>query len=40
VVLGDRGLATGNAEYKGRRDDKPVDVPLGEIVPFLVKKLA
>jgi prolyl-tRNA synthetase len=40
VVLGDRGLATGNAEYKGRRDEKPVDVPLGEIVPFLVKKLA
>jgi len=40
VVLGERGLAAGNAEYKGRRDEKPADVPLGEIVPFLVKKLA
>jgi prolyl-tRNA synthetase len=40
VVLGERGLAAGNAEYKGRRDEKPADVPLGEIVRFLVKKLA
>ena len=28
VVLSERGLAAGNAEYKGRRDDKPQDVPL------------
>ena len=40
VVLGERGLAAGNAEYKARRDEKPVDVPLGEIVPLLLKKLA
>jgi len=40
VVLGERGLAAGNAEYKGRRDEKPADVPLGEIVPLLLKKLA
>jgi prolyl-tRNA synthetase len=39
VVLGERGLAAGNAEYKARRDEKPVDVPLGEIVPLLLKKL-
>src|SRR5438132_10489545 len=39
VVLGERGLAAGNAEYKARRDEKPVDVPLGEIVPLLRKKL-
>jgi len=40
VVLGERGLAAGNAEYKGRRDEKPADVPLGELVPLLLKKLA
>src|SRR5258708_923389 len=40
VVLGERGLAAGNAEYNGRRHQKPADAPLGEIVPFLVKKLA
>jgi len=40
VVLGERGLAAGNAEYKGRRDEKPADVPLGEVVPLLLKKLA
>ena len=40
VVLSERGLAAGNAEYKGRRDDKPADVPLSEVVPLLLKKLA
>jgi prolyl-tRNA synthetase len=40
VVLGERGLAAGNVEYKGRRDEKPADVPLGEIVALLQKKLA
>jgi len=40
VVLGERGLAAGNAEYKARRDEKAADMPLGEIVPFLLKKLA
>jgi prolyl-tRNA synthetase len=40
VVLGERGLAAGNAEYKARRDDKGSDVPLGEIVPFIRQKLA
>jgi prolyl-tRNA synthetase len=39
VVLGERALAAGNAEYKGRRDEKPADVPLGEIVSFLRKRL-
>ena len=28
VVLSERGLAAGNAEYKGRRDEKPQDLPL------------
>jgi prolyl-tRNA synthetase len=39
VVLGERGLAAGNAEYKGRRDDKPQDVPVGAVVGLLREKL-
>jgi len=35
VVLSERGLAAGSAEYKGRRDDKPRDMPLKEVVNFL-----
>jgi prolyl-tRNA synthetase len=35
VVLSERGLAAGNAEYKGRRDDKPREMPLKEVVAFL-----
>ena len=35
VVLSERGLAAGSAEYKGRRDEKPRDMALGEVVPFL-----
>jgi prolyl-tRNA synthetase len=35
VVLSERGLAAGNAEYKGRRDEKPRDLPLAEVVAFL-----
>jgi len=40
VVIGERGLAAGNAEYKGRRDEKPRDVPLADVVGFLQKKLS
>ncbi len=39
VVIGERGLAAGNAEYKGRRDDKPRDVPLADVVAFLKAQL-
>ncbi len=35
VVLSERGLAAGTAEYKGRRDEKPRDVPLKEVVAQL-----
>jgi prolyl-tRNA synthetase len=35
VVLSERGLAAGNAEYKGRRDDKPRELPLARVVSFL-----
>jgi prolyl-tRNA synthetase len=37
VVLSERGLAAGNAEYKGRRDEKPRELPLAEVVAFLAK---
>src|SRR5467141_1593601 len=40
VVLSERGLAAGNAEYKGRRDEKPRDVPAVSIVSFLKERLS
>jgi prolyl-tRNA synthetase len=40
VVLSERGLAAGNAEYKGRRDDKPQELPLQEVIRFLKSRLA
>jgi prolyl-tRNA synthetase len=39
VVLSERGLAAGSAEYKGRRDEKPADVPLGEVAQLVRRKL-
>jgi prolyl-tRNA synthetase len=35
VVLSERGLAAGHAEYKGRRDDKPRELPLTEVASLL-----
>ena len=35
VVVGDRGLAAGTVEYRGRREAESRDIPLGEIVRFL-----
>ncbi|HEX6530112.1 MAG TPA: proline--tRNA ligase [Burkholderiales bacterium] len=35
IVLSERGLAAGNAEYKGRRDEKPQDLPLKDVASFL-----
>jgi len=40
VVLSERGLAAGSAEYKARRDEKPSDVPLASLVDLLRAKLA
>jgi prolyl-tRNA synthetase len=40
VVVSERGLAAGNAEYKGRRDDKPQEMPLNTVVPFLRERLS
>ena len=35
LVISERGLAAGNAEYKGRRDEKPRELPLKEVVAFI-----
>ena len=40
IVLGDRGLAAGNAEYKARRDEKGTDVPLTSVLAFVKDRLA
>jgi prolyl-tRNA synthetase len=40
VVLSERGLNAGTAEYKGRRDDKPQDLALKEIIALLQKQLS
>jgi prolyl-tRNA synthetase len=39
LVLSERGLAASNAEYKGRRDEKPQDLPLKDAVAFLEGRL-
>jgi prolyl-tRNA synthetase len=39
LVLSERGLAAGSAEYKGRRDEKPKDVPLKDAAAFLKERL-
>jgi len=39
LVLSERGLAAGNAEYKGRRDEKPQDLALAGLVPALKSRL-
>jgi prolyl-tRNA synthetase len=39
VVISERLLEAGRAEYKGRRDAEAIEVPLDEIVPFLQSKL-
>ncbi len=40
VVLSERGLAAGEAEYKGRRDAQPRNVPLAGLAAFLKEQLA
>ena len=39
VVIGDRALAEGNVEYKGRSDQESELVPRGEILEFLQRKM-
>jgi prolyl-tRNA synthetase len=40
IVLSERGLGAGTAEYKGRRDGKPQDVPLDAVRALLKDKLS
>jgi len=40
IVLSERLLDSGQAEYKGRRDAEAVILPLEEILPFLKSKLS
>ena len=39
LVLGEKGLAKGAAEYKGRRDKDPRDIPLEQVVTELARLL-
>ncbi len=39
LVLGDRGLDSGNIEYKGRGDSENQEIPMAEIISFLKEKL-
>jgi prolyl-tRNA synthetase len=40
VVLSERGLTGGDAEYKGRREAQPRNVPLAALLSFLKERLA
>jgi prolyl-tRNA synthetase len=40
IVIGDKGLERGVLEYKRRRDGESAEVPVGEVVEFLRKRLA
>jgi prolyl-tRNA synthetase len=40
IVLSERGLAAGEAEYKARRDAQARNVPLAGIAAFLKERLA
>jgi prolyl-tRNA synthetase len=39
VVISERLLENGRAEYKGRRDAEALEIPVEEVVPFLLSKL-
>ncbi|KAA3653032.1 MAG: proline--tRNA ligase [Proteobacteria bacterium] len=40
VVIGDRGLKDGTAEYQGRRDAEATAVPVADLAAFIREKLA
>jgi len=40
LVLSERGLDAGTVEYKGRRDAENQNIPQGEIMAFLKKRMA
>ena len=39
LVIGDKGLAKGMAEYKGRRDKQPTEIPLADVVGELRRRV-
>lgn len=39
IVIGDRGLDKGMAEYRARTDSENQDIPLDNIVDFVIKKI-
>ncbi len=39
IVIGDRGLDSGNAEYRARTDKESQDIALDEIVDFIKNRL-
>lgn len=39
IVLGERGLDKGMAEFKARRDTQSQDIPMDNIIPFLKEQL-
>lgn len=39
IVIGDRGLDSGTAEYKARTDKETQDIPLDEVVNFIKSKV-
>ena len=39
IVLGDRGLDSGNVEYRARTDSESQDIALDEIIDFIKSKL-
>jgi prolyl-tRNA synthetase len=40
IVIGDRGLAKGECEYKGRRDAQPTMIPIDSAPAFLAGRIA
>ena len=40
VVIGDRGLKGGTAEYQGRRDEAATAVPIDMLETFIKERLA
>jgi prolyl-tRNA synthetase len=40
IVLSDRGLDAGTAEYKGRRDAESQNIPFADLITFLKQRLS
>ena len=40
IVIGDRGLRDGKLEYQGRRDTEATAMPVEDMAPFVIAKVA